>query len=75
MGKADIEGGWTIMEQELKEELFKLRSEIVKMHNDIIYIQHSMTKISKQLSKLSETNPEEKNVETIFGVNTKIEKL
>ncbi len=75
MGQTDTQGRWIIMEQELKEELFKLRSEIVKMHNDIIYIQHSMTKIAKQLSELSETKPEEKNVETIFGVNTKIEKL
>ena len=68
------------MEQELKEELFKLRCEIVKMRNDIIYVQHSISKIEKQLVKLNEASNKsaelkENDISTLFGPDTKIEKL
>jgi uncharacterized coiled-coil DUF342 family protein len=68
------------MDQELKEELFKLRSEIVKMRNDIIYVQHSISKIEKQLVKLNEASNKpaelkENDISTLFGPGTKIEKL
>ena len=80
MGQTDIEGSGLIMDQELKEELFKLRSEIVKMRNDIIYIQHSISKIEKQLIKLNEASNKpaelkENDIATLFGPGTKIEKL
>jgi predicted translin family RNA/ssDNA-binding protein len=68
------------MDQELKEELFKLRSEIVKMRNDIIYVQHSVSKIEKQLVKLNEASNKpaelkDNDISTLFGPGTKIEKL
>jgi hypothetical protein len=67
------------MDNELLEELRKIRGEVVKMRNDVLISQHVLNILEKKVDKLlaadkqPQTTPTE--ISQIFGAGTRVEKL
>lgn len=61
--------------QDIIQELKSIKGELLNLRNDVLYIQHLLTKFEKKIDKLDKPEATEKNIENIYGPNTKIEKF
>lgn len=61
--------------QDIIQELKSIKGELLNLRNDVLYIQHLLTKFEKKIDKLDKLEATEKNIENIYGPNTKIEKF
>ena len=76
MGQDNIEGSWTMTDQELRELLADLKREIVEMKTELLLTRFAVEQTEQKVEKLEiQVKLLQQPPESPYGSNAKIEKF